>query len=86
MAASALRALRTLQGPGATTSRRDGPPRPALLHLPRRHLGTYEDCRVTRAIPRGLRASVDERDLAMDACYLEELTTLLPRARQITFP
>ncbi|KAI4991792.1 hypothetical protein ZWY2020_040178 [Hordeum vulgare] len=22
----------------------------------------------------------------MDACYLEELTTLLPRARRITFP
>ncbi|KAI5017473.1 hypothetical protein ZWY2020_042361 [Hordeum vulgare] len=38
------------------------------------------------AIPRGLCASVDERDLAMDACYLEELTTLPPRARRVTLP
>ncbi|KAE8786544.1 electron transporter [Hordeum vulgare] len=38
------------------------------------------------AIPRGLCASVDERDLAMDACYLEELTTLPPRACRVTLP
>ncbi|KAI4977396.1 hypothetical protein ZWY2020_057308, partial [Hordeum vulgare] len=48
--------------------------------------GTYEDCHAARAIPRGLRTSVDERDLALIACYLEELTTLLPRARRITLP
>lgn len=93
VAASALRALRTLQstspaGLGAGPCAAD---RRVVLYYTSLHVvrGTYEDCRAVRAILRGLRVSVDERDLAMDPRYLEELSALLPRLaspRRVTLP
>jgi glutaredoxin domain-containing cysteine-rich protein 1 len=42
---------------------------------------TFEACRDVRAILRGLRVGVDERDVSMDAAFLAELRTLMRRDR-----
>ncbi|KAF8716895.1 hypothetical protein HU200_025996 [Digitaria exilis] len=91
VAASALRALRTLQSTPHTGAGPCAADRRVVLYYTSLHVvrGTYEDCRAVRAILRGLRVSVDERDLAMDPRYLEELSALLPRLaspRRVTLP
>ncbi|KAG2592669.1 uncharacterized protein At3g28850-like [Panicum virgatum] len=88
VAASALRALRALQAPPSAGA---GADRRVVLYFTSLHVvrSTYEDCRAVRAILRGLRVAVDERDLAMDPRYLEEVSELLPRLappRRVTLP
>ncbi|OUZ99151.1 Glutaredoxin [Macleaya cordata] len=47
---------------------------------------TFEDCRTVRSIFKGFRVSIDERDLSMDARFLEELKGILGKKKQLTLP
>ncbi|XP_038707165.1 uncharacterized protein At5g39865-like [Tripterygium wilfordii] len=44
------------------------------LHVVRK---THEDCKIVRSILRGFRIPIDERDLSMDATYIDELQGIL---------
>ncbi|XP_073009885.1 uncharacterized protein At5g39865-like [Typha latifolia] len=83
IAASALRALRSLPSPSTPDDRR------IVLYFTSLRVvrATFEDCRYVRSILRGFRVAVDERDLAMDPRFLDELKGLLVhRRRHVTLP
>uniref|UniRef100_A0A803M3Y0 Glutaredoxin domain-containing protein n=1 Tax=Chenopodium quinoa TaxID=63459 RepID=A0A803M3Y0_CHEQI len=45
------------------------------LHVVRR---TFEDCKTVRSILKGYKVKMDERDLAMDARFVDELQRIIP--------
>ncbi|XP_068636975.1 uncharacterized protein At5g39865 [Aristolochia californica] len=47
---------------------------------------TFEDCWTVRSILKGFRVSIDERDLSMDASFMEELQRILGRHKKLTLP
>ncbi|XP_068667762.1 uncharacterized protein At5g39865-like [Aristolochia californica] len=47
---------------------------------------TFEDCRTVRSILKGFRVSIDERDLSMDARFMDELQGILGRHKKLTLP
>uniref|UniRef100_A0A2C9VSF4 Glutaredoxin domain-containing protein n=1 Tax=Manihot esculenta TaxID=3983 RepID=A0A2C9VSF4_MANES len=46
---------------------------------------TFEDCRTVRSILRGFRVPIDERDLSMDAGYLDEIQ-MITGSKKVRLP
>ncbi|XP_044962581.1 uncharacterized protein At5g39865-like [Hordeum vulgare subsp. vulgare] len=87
VAASALRLLRALKSASAHDTAREPEVHVVLyftsLRVVRR---TYEDCYTVRFILRGIGATVDERDLAMDNGFVAEFAALLPPRLGLALP
>jgi glutaredoxin domain-containing cysteine-rich protein 1 len=87
VAASALRLLRALQ-PAQVAAWEEDEGGPLVLYftsleaIPR----TFQDCCAVRDILRGLRATVDERDLSINGSFASELAALLPHRPKVTLP
>ncbi|XP_047320932.1 uncharacterized protein At5g39865 [Impatiens glandulifera] len=47
---------------------------------------TFDDCKDVLSILRGFRVSIDERDLAMDSKFMDELKGILKRKSSISLP
>ncbi|XP_037442049.1 uncharacterized protein At5g39865-like [Triticum dicoccoides] len=87
VAASALRLLRALKSASAHATAREPEVHVVLystsLRVVRR---TYEDCYTVRFILRGIGATVDERDLAVDNAFVAEFAALLPPRLGLALP
>ncbi|KAJ8543589.1 hypothetical protein K7X08_006112 [Anisodus acutangulus] len=47
---------------------------------------TFDDCKTVRSILRSFRVSIDERDVSMDAGFMEELKTILGKKTKLSLP
>uniref|UniRef100_A0A2C9VNK9 Glutaredoxin domain-containing protein n=1 Tax=Manihot esculenta TaxID=3983 RepID=A0A2C9VNK9_MANES len=76
--------LEWLRSPSrAHTSPRQPPEPPSLsLGVVRK---TFEDCRTVRSILRGFHVPIDERDLSMDAGYLDEIQ-MITASKKVRLP
>ena len=81
--ASRLRACKSFAAAAEAAAASVAGERHVVLYFTSLHAvrATFEGCLTVRTILRGLRVSVDERDVSMDAAYLAELCALMRRDR-----